>query len=211
MGLVNFGVPEKEVEYLKGVLELDVFVEGGTYKGGTAKNMSNKFRKVFTIEKSAVMYEEAKKGLKDFVNVTTLKGDTRDHLHSVLHGNNNILFWLDAHWSGGDTYGEGDECPLIEELKIIFSFDKNHVVLIDDARCFLAPPPLPHDYKNWPSLGDILRVTPKSWELVVHMDVIYLFPEKISDEFKATLQEKVTKNNNKKSSFLQRLLKRVEV
>ena len=39
MGLVNFSVPEIEVEYLRSNLNLDVFVEGGTYKGDTAKNM----------------------------------------------------------------------------------------------------------------------------------------------------------------------------
>ena len=37
MGLVNFGVPEKETEYLKNRMKLDLFVEGGTYKGETAK------------------------------------------------------------------------------------------------------------------------------------------------------------------------------
>jgi hypothetical protein len=37
MGLINFGVPEEEIEFLKHVMKLDVFVEGGTYKGGTAK------------------------------------------------------------------------------------------------------------------------------------------------------------------------------
>jgi len=207
MGLVNFGVPEKEVEFLKKKMNLDVFVEGGAYKGNTAKNMSKVFNKVYTIEKSSVMHDIAKKNLKEIDNVTLLKGDTRKHLNSIINVNNNILFWLDAHWSGGDTYGKGDECPLIEELKNIFSFDKNQVILIDDARCFLAPPPLPHDYKNWPSLGDILRVIPKSWELVVYEDVIYLFPEKISDKFKLVLQKKVTKKHNKKPTFFQRVFK----
>lgn len=37
MGLVNFGIPDRETEYLKSALNLNVFVEGGTYRGGTAK------------------------------------------------------------------------------------------------------------------------------------------------------------------------------
>ena len=63
MGLINFGVPEKETEFLKSNMKLDVFVEGGTYKGGTAKSMSEKFRNVYTIEKSDVMFEIAKENL----------------------------------------------------------------------------------------------------------------------------------------------------
>jgi hypothetical protein len=192
MGLINFGVPEKETEYLKKSLNLDVFVEGGTYEGGTAKSMSSKFEKVYTIEKSETMFDIAKNNLKGISNITILKGDTRKHLKGILKENNNILFWLDAHWSGGKTYGEEDECPLIEELEIIFQSTRNYIILVDDARLFLAPPPSPHNYKKWPSLNEILETLPKNWELIVFEDVIYLFPKKIADGFKTFMQELTT-------------------
>ena len=207
MGLINFGVPEKETEYLKDTMKLDVFVEGGTYKGGTAKNMSEKFSKVYTIEKSDAMFDIARENLKDIPNVVMLKGDTREHLHGVLENNDNIIFWLDAHWSGGETYGEEDECPLIEELEIIFKYDKNYIILIDDARLFLAPPPSPHKIEKWPSLTDILKILPVNWELLEFEDVIYLFPKNVNDEFKIFMQKITTdkwKNYGKDSqvSFL---------
>ncbi len=78
----------------------------------------------------------------------------------ILNQNDNILFGLYAHWSGGETYGEDDECPLLDELEIIFGYDKNYAILIDDARLFLAPPPHPHNIQAWPSLTDILRILP---------------------------------------------------
>lgn len=207
MGLVNFGVPEKETEYLIDNMKLDIFVEGGTYKGGTAKRMSGKFRKVYTVEKSDVMFDIAKDNLKNVSNVTMLKGDTREHLHNILENNDNILFWLDAHWSGGETYGEEDECPLIDELKIIFEYNKNQVILIDDARLFLAPPPSPHEYKNWPSLTNIIKVLPMAWELMEFEDVIYLFPKNINENFKLFMQEIITDKwkdygKNKQISFI---------
>ena len=211
MGLINFGVPEKETEYLKNTLKLDVFVEGGTYRGGTAKSMSGKFRKIYTIEKSDTMFDIAKENLKDISNVTMLKGDTREHLHGILESNDNLLFWLDAHWRGGDTYGEEDECPLIEELEIIFEHDKNYVILIDDARLFLAPPPKPHNFENWQSIADIIDIMPKDWELIEFEDVIYLFPKKIKNEFKLFLQNIITKQYKIKKSLLQRILNRVGV
>ena len=212
MGLINFGVPEEEIEFLKHVMKLDVFVEGGTYKGGTAKSMGKKFRKIFTIEKSDIMFEIAKENLKDTNNITLLKGDTREHLDSIIANNENILFWLDAHWSGGDTYGEEDECPLIEELDIIFKYQKNYVILIDDARLFLAPPPYPHNYNNWQSLTDIMKVIPESWELIEFEDVIYLFPKEINNEFKSFLQSIVTKQHqNNINPLLQRILNKLGV
>jgi len=212
MGLINFGVPEEEIEFLKHIMKLDVFVEGGTYKGGTAKSMGKKFRKIFTIEKSDIMFEIAKENLKDTNNITLLKGDTREHLDSIIANNENILFWLDAHWSGGDTYGEEDECPLIEELDIIFKYQKNYVILIDDARLFLAPPPYPHNYNNWQSLTDIMKVIPESWELIEFEDVIYLFPKEINNEFKSFLQSIITKQHqNNINPLLQRILNKLGV
>ena len=163
MGIVNLGIPKKETEYIKNSMKLDVFVEGGTYVGSTARSMSERFRKVYTIEKSDAMFSIAKENLKDISNITMLKGDTREHLQDILNNNDNILFWLDAHWSGGDTYGKEDECPLIKELEIIFNYpDKNQVILIDDARLFLAPPPRPHSFKNWQSVKDIFNILPKA-------------------------------------------------
>ena len=212
MGLINFGVPEEEIEFLKHIMKLDVFVEGGTYKGGTAKSMGGKFRKIFTIEKSDIMFEIAKENLKDTNNITLLKGDTREHLDSIIANNENILFWLDAHWSGGDTYGEEDECPLIEELDIIFKYNKNYVILIDDARLFLAPPPYPHNFNNWQSLTDIMKAIPESWELIEFEDVIYLFPKEINNEFKSFLQNIVTKQQqNNKNPLLQRIFNKLGV
>jgi len=206
MGLVNFGVPKEESLFLRDSMKLGVFVEGGTYKGDTAKLMSGKFQKIYTIERSEKMFNIANKNLKEIENITLLKGDTREHLHTIMENNNNILFWLDAHWSGGDTYGEADECPLIEELKIIFEYDKNYVILVDDARLFLAPPPSPHKIENWPTLTDILQVLPMNYELLEFEDVIYIFSESIGKKFKVFMQKVTTDKwnqhgENDKDSF----------
>jgi len=185
MGLVGFGIPEETVDFLKKIMKLDIFVEGGTYKGDTAKKMSNKFRKVYTIEKSDIMFNEAKENLKDIKNIILLKGDTREHFPNIIKENDNILFWLDAHWCGGNTYGQEDECLLVEELEIIFKYQKNYVILIDDARLFLAPPPYPHKIENWPSLIDIVKIMPNDFEIIIFEDVIYIFPKVISQKFKS--------------------------
>lgn len=200
MGLINFGIPFEITDWFINQLELDVFVEGGTYMGNTAKKMSTMFNKVYTIENSSTMYEYSKKNLSSIKNITQIKGDTRSHLKKLVKENDNLLFWLDSHWSGGDTYGEDDECPVLEELEIIFEHDKNYVILIDDARLFLSPPPIPHQIGNWPSYKEIIDSLPKNWESLVFDDVIYVFPEKISNQFKLEIQRLNTLKNTSTSA-----------
>jgi hypothetical protein len=65
------------------------------------------------------------------------------------------LFWLDAHWSGGETFGEEDECPLLDEIAVIDGDGPSHIILIDDARMFLAPPDLPHEAESWPTIDEV--------------------------------------------------------
>lgn len=193
MGIVNFGIPEQETKWLKETMNLTNVVEGGTYQGGTAKKLSREFEKVYTIERSDVMFEKARKNLGCIQNIIQLRGDTRDHLLKLVAENDDILFWLDAHWSGGDTYGEEDECPLLQELVIIFnSAIRNYAILIDDARLFLAPPPLPHKVKNWPTIKQIADIVPSNLDIIVHEDVIYLVPnERCFPEY---IQGKTTEN-----------------
>jgi hypothetical protein len=191
MGLVRFGVPEEDVNWLKERLALDTFVEGGTFKGGTASKMARLFDKVLTIEKSEAMYSEARQRLYSVANVVQFLGDTRDHLADIVRKSDNVLFWLDAHWSGGKTYGEGDECPLLEELQIIFeSSMSNFVVLIDDARLFLAPPPSPHNVESWPTIDEVCGCVPRGFEVLVYDDVLYLVPARL--EMRRYLQHKTT-------------------
>ena len=193
MGIVNFGIPEIEARWIRKRMNLTTFIEGGTYQGGTAKKLSKEFKKIITIEKSDVMYEEARKNISSIQNVIQLRGDTRDHLPKLASENNDVLFWLDAHWSGGATYGENDECPLLQELYIIFNSPiRNFAILIDDARLFLAPPPLPHKVENWPTIKQVADIIPSSFDMTVYEDVIYLVPNSIG--IPQYFQDKTTAN-----------------
>jgi hypothetical protein len=196
MGNVNFGLPKKETEYLRTVMLPKTLVEGGTYYGGTAFEQSRLFEIIYTIEKSDIIFEKAKEKIQKIRNIIQLKGDTREHLPKILSKIDNILFWLDAHWSGGNTYGQKDECPILEELEIIFSSPiKNFAILIDDARLFLAPPPLPHNLKSWPTIQQLVKVIPNEFDIIINNDVIFIVPKKIN--FPKYIQSKITSENNK--------------
>lgn len=208
MGIVNPGTPDTHINFLKNEMNLDVFFEGGTYTGASAIRMSKIFERVITVEKSPIMHARAARniGKAGVDNIVLLKGDTRDHLKKFLAQNDNILFWLDAHWSGGHTYGEGDECPLIQELKLIFSTKKNYLVLIDDARLFLSSPPRPHNYLEWPTMREVIAAIPADHEMIVYNDVIYLLPRSILNDFRGYLQDEVTQEWKSKRKSLSGIL-----
>lgn len=189
MGQVRMGIPRKNVEFLAKELSLTNFIEGGTYKGKTARYASKVFENVNTIEMSEVMFAEASRNLNDLQNVTVLKGDTREHIKKLAVELDNTLYWLDSHWSGGNTYGENDECPLLEELNLIFKNQNNFAILIDDARLFMSPPPIPHRIESWPTLREIIRIIPERYEVFIYEDVIYVLPKSITKAFQMFIQK----------------------
>ena len=68
----------------------------------------------------------------------------------------------------------------MDEIRIA-SACKNAVVLIDDARCFYGPPPLPHKADQWPLIVEIFsqlnKYFPNHYVTIVD-DVIFCVPVK---------------------------------
>jgi myosin heavy subunit len=92
---------------------------------------------------------------------------------------------LDAHWCvANDTSGEQSQCPLLEEILAIGQLNDQSVILIDDARLFLAPPPKPHEASQWPSLDNIINKLHKlsnQHEIMVINDVIVFYPTNVRE------------------------------
>lgn len=198
MGAINHGVPKNLCLYLKHLASINNFIETGTYLGDTAKWSSAYFVNSYSIEKSQVMYEKAvskHKGSK----VNFILGDTREKLPQILSTlNDRTIFWLDAHWSGGYTYGEKDECPLLEELLLIIkriNFE-DLFILIDDARLFLAPPPSPHNAGGWPNIQEIVGLFDKNkCFIIIHDDVLIIVPILYKIKLIKFIQNEVTNSN----------------
>lgn len=159
MGQHRIGPPETLVVALQQRMSLDCFVETGTFQGNTAAWAAQKFPRVITVELSPTYHAAAVARFSAADNIVPLFGDSKKVLQDVVPKLTlPALFWLDAHWSGADTAGRESECPLLDELRLINASALPHIVLVDDARLFLAPPPPPHRADQWPSFREVIGV-----------------------------------------------------
>jgi hypothetical protein len=181
MGLVYAGVPHDLVIALQSAAHAVAFIETGTYEGATAAWAARYFERVITIEAAEELHRQAQARHAALRNVDFRLGDSRRHLPEILGQlRGPAIIWLDSHWSGGVTYGSDDECPLVDELGLIAAAPGEHVILIDDARLFLAPPPAPHSIDAWPTIGEVLAALPGTNRYtIVLQDVIVSVPDSL--------------------------------
>lgn len=180
MGIVRMGMPTELVSKLQKAYNVQLFVETGTYQGNTALWAAEHFQTVITIEASAEIYAQVVATHSQVKNVKFLYGHSKEQLATLVPSMNEpCIFWLDGHWCGGVSYGEEDECPLLEELLIINRSAQDHFILIDDARLFLNPPPPPHRTEQWPNINAVLDLLAanRSRYTSVFEDVIVSVPE----------------------------------
>jgi hypothetical protein len=116
-----------------------VFVETGSFEGdGIQSALDAGFSVVHSIELSEHYYSKCVERFKDDARVHLYFGDSAILLEEVIKTIDvPITFWLDGHFSSGDTAWGGKRSPLIEELDAIAGHSiKTHTILIDDMRCW---------------------------------------------------------------------------
>jgi hypothetical protein len=113
-------------------------VETGTYLGKTVQAVQRHFNQVLSVELSPKLYERAARKFRLARNVRLWRGDSGTVMDEMIHYiTGRAIFWLDGHYSGGMTACGANACPLVAELAAIARHPRNdHVILIDDARCF---------------------------------------------------------------------------
>ena len=115
-----------------------VFIETGTYYGDTVAAVKDKYASVFSIEVDETLYKKACQRFAADQNIHIVHGDCAIELQTILAMlHEPAVFWLDGHYSGGET-GKGEiEDPILISLKQIAAHPvKEHVVFVDDARTF---------------------------------------------------------------------------
>ena len=102
------------------------------------------FTTLYSIELSKELYQKAKVKFKNFQHIHLVQGDSGEKMGEIVSKlKSPAIFWLDGHYSGGNTAKGKTDCPIMEELEAIFKSDLDHCILIDDARLCGTDPDYP--------------------------------------------------------------------
>ena len=116
------------------------WIETGTYMGDMTEALARISKKVISIEPSEGLYRKSLERLSNFENVELIYGSSEASFEAACSSvRGSVMFWLDGHFSGGDTFKGAQDCPVEFELetisKFLFKYDQIHVY-IDDFRLF---------------------------------------------------------------------------
>ena len=192
MGNITFSIPKELVKKIVNQLRFDNFVETGTFQGGSCFWAAGHFEKVYTIEIDPVQSKSTASKPDCPRNITFLVGNSRDVMPGLVRDTlkGRSFFWLDGHWCGGG--GKDDECPLMAEIEAVRDL-KDAAIFIDDARCFLGPPPEPHDASHWPRIDEIFEKLRKLFPdnfTTIQDDVIMSVPPDVASIVNEDWKEK---------------------
>ena len=156
-------------EYAKR-FDLKILIETGTCLGDMINATRRTFNTIYSIELDDSLYERVKKKFSKFPHIHILHGDSGKILPDILSSiSQPCLFWLDAHYSGGITAKGDRETPILEELQCILNHRiLDHVILIDDARCFVGQ-------KDYPIVDEVRALVSNyrpDWIVEVEYDII---------------------------------------
>lgn len=171
-----------ESQLHKSINGFDVFIESGTLMADTSLNVCHLFDSVHTIELSEKFYNLSKERIENsgVKNITQHFGDSSTIIPKLLKKLkvDTCVFFLDGHWSSGDTAKGNKDCPLIEECCAINNLysGKKIIILIDDFRLFGT-----YNNENWSDISeDKIKECFTNFNIVrqsVYDDVLSLYLE----------------------------------
>jgi hypothetical protein len=164
-------------------------IETGTFHGDTVFACLPYFDSITSIELSDELHKKATKRFLNNSKVKILHGASEQVLPKVLSQLYvPAVFWLDAHYSMGITAKGNQNTPILEELKLILSHPiKNHIILIDDARCFhpnyikkfqkLGQHEVVQSLQGYPTMIEILKLLKLhgSYSVSIDRDIIQIY------------------------------------
>lgn len=138
------------------------------------------FNYLASVEIQKFIYEENLEALKEYEKLHLYNGDSSVLIPIMLDEikknfkdkQYKVCFWLDGHYSGGDT-GRGEkDTPIMEELNGIKNANVGDcVILIDDARCFTHEGDF-IDYPTIPYLRKYVKKIFNNCSFTVRGDII---------------------------------------
>lgn len=148
--------------------DADIFVETGTHRGDAIQAaLDAGYHKIYSVDAAAFCYGWASHRFKDLNTQVHLEfGDSRPFMVKMARERlSPCVFWLDAHWCGGDGEMDGYDAelnqpaPLLDELRILAdATTRTHVLLIDDVRMMRQQDPVFPELAH--VIGAVLDINP---------------------------------------------------
>lgn len=167
---------------IKQVSNAKFFIETGTYAGDSSAAALEIFDEVHTIELSKIIFEQAHKRFENSKTIYLYCGDSTDVLPKILSSlNENIVLWLDGHWSSGLTARGTVNTPILQELQALKNSGiKRSIILIDDIRFFQTPiiDLKDRSLEDYPDIGTVIeyiRNINQNYKFVVYADILIAF------------------------------------
>jgi hypothetical protein len=152
----------------------DCLVETGTYLGQMVNQTRSRFNKIISIELDDKLFEMAKEKFSPYNNISIIHGESDKILPSILSNiDEPIIYWLDAHYSGGITAKAELETPIMSEISTILKhpYVEKSAILIDDARLFTGA----NDYPSLNTLEEIIHQINPNLKMFVENDIIRIY------------------------------------
>ena len=145
-------------------------VETGTYRGDTVRALRDRYQRLVSIELSPDLARLVAAENRGFNTVEIHVGDSGALLPAITATlTTPTVFWLDAHYSGGDTAGEGD-VPIYRELAGAVAATVPHIILIDDMRDF-------NGARGYPTVAALTdHLTARGYKVFVASDILQAVP-----------------------------------
>ncbi len=132
--------PQGKIDMIKGYAKAHhcrILVETGTCLGDTIAGLKDSFDKIFSIELNEKFAIDAQKRFITDGHISILVGDSGEKIPEILSQiDERAIFWLDAHYSGGETARGELDSPVMNEIGFLLKNKLPHCILIDDARLF---------------------------------------------------------------------------
>lgn len=135
--------------------EFPTFVETGTWLAETSVMASQLFETVHTIEIKDEFCNNARRLHRDKKNIYFHLGDSSILMPLLCKKmTSNVVFFLDGHWSAGNTGRGKKDCPLYEELTAIMdNLQQEALIIVDDCRLFGKGPSNQTEICDWEDIS----------------------------------------------------------
>lgn len=147
-----------------------ILVETGTLHGDMIEAQKRNFESVYSIELDQKLYNEAIERFKYDRKVHLILGDSGKKIFDIINSiSTRAVFWLDGHYSGTYTALGDVECPIYGEIDGVFSGKiKDHILLVDDARCFVGE----NSYPTVEELYNYIKKYNPNYKMSVFVDIL---------------------------------------